>query len=143
MGDLGGGGAGRGRGLGQHVNVAVVAGVSLLARRCKVRNTRWVRAVALERGGVSLRLYVAGDTAPSAQARRHLAALRERLGGEHWEVEVVDVFERPGLAEADRILATPVLMRLFPEARLSVIGDFSDVHVVATALDLEKGLDRS
>jgi circadian clock protein KaiB len=87
-------------------------------------------------------LYVARDTGPSAQARRQLAALRERLGGEDWEVEVVDVFERPGLAEADRILATPVLVRLFPEPRLSVIGDFSDVHAVATALDLEEGMDR-
>jgi circadian clock protein KaiB len=87
-------------------------------------------------------LYVARDTGPSAQARRQLAALRERLGGKHWEVEVVDVFERPGLAEADRILATPVLVRLFPEPRLSVIGDFGDVHAVATALDLEEEMDR-
>jgi circadian clock protein KaiB len=87
-------------------------------------------------------LYVARVTAPSAQARRQLAVLRERLGGEQWEVEVVDVFERPALAEADRILATPVLIRLSPEPRLSVIGDFGDVHAVATALDLEEVLDR-
>lgn len=89
-----------------------------------------------------MRLYVARDTAPSAQARRQLEALRERIGGDHWEVEVVDVFEQPGLAEADRILATPVLIRLLPEPRLSVIGDFSDSHAVAAALDLEEVLDR-
>lgn len=68
--------------------------------------------------------------------------MRERLGGEHWEVEVVDVFERPALAEADRVLATPVLIRLFPPPRLSVIGDFSDSDAVATALDLQEALDR-
>jgi circadian clock protein KaiB len=95
-----------------------------------------------EGGRVSLRLYVASETAPSAQARRQLAALRERLGGEQWEVEVVDVFEQPGLAEADRILATPVLVRLRPEPRLSVIGDFSDSHAVAVALNLEEELER-
>jgi circadian clock protein KaiB len=89
-----------------------------------------------------LRLYVAGETAPSAQARRQLAVLRERLGDEHWEVEVVDVFERPGLAETDRILATPILIRLSPPPRMSVIGDFSDSHAVANALDLEEGVDR-
>ena len=93
-------------------------------------------------GRVLLRMYVASDSAPSAQARRQLAALRERLGGEHWEVEIVDVFEQPGLAEADRILATPVLIRMFPEPRLSVIGDFSDSDAVAVALDLEKAKDR-
>jgi circadian clock protein KaiB len=101
-----------------------------------------VRAVAPERGGVFLRLYVARDTGPSAQARRQLAVLRERLGGDNWEVEVVDVFERPALAEADRILATPVLIRLSPEPRLSVIGDFGDVHAVAIALDLGEEVDR-
>ena len=95
-----------------------------------------------EGGRVSLRLYVASETAPSAQARRQLAALRERLGGEQWEVEVVDVFEQPALAEADRILATPVLVRLRPEPRLSVIGDFGDSHAVAVALNLEEELER-
>ena len=91
---------------------------------------------------MSLRLYVASDSAPSAQARKQLAALRERLGGDEWEVEVVDVFEQPELAEADRILATPVLIRLLPAPRLSVIGDFRDSHAVATALDLEEAVDR-
>jgi circadian clock protein KaiB len=101
-----------------------------------------VRSVDGERGPVSLRLYVARDTAPSAQARRQLTALRERLGGEAWEVEIVDVFEQPGLAEADRVLATPVLIRLSPAPRVSVIGDFGDSHAVATVLDLKEGLDR-
>ena len=91
-----------------------------------------------EGGGVSMRMYVASDSAPSAQARRQLAALRERLGGEDWKVEVIDVFEQPALAEADRILATPVLIRLFPTRRLSVIGDFGDLQAVANALDLEQ-----
>jgi circadian clock protein KaiB len=89
-------------------------------------------------GRVSLRLYVASDSLPSAQARRQLVMLRERFGGEDWDVEVVDVFEEPALAEADRVLATPILIRLFPTRRLSVIGDFADVDAVANALDLEQ-----
>jgi circadian clock protein KaiB len=88
-------------------------------------------------GRVLMRMYVASDSAPSAQARRQLAALRERFGGEDWEVEIVDVFEQPALAEADRILATPVLIRLFATRRVSVIGDFADLHAVANALDLQ------
>jgi circadian clock protein KaiB len=92
-------------------------------------------------GRVLMRMYVASDSAPSAQARRQLAALRERFGGDDWEVEVVDVFEQPALAEADRILATPVLIRLFPTRRVSVIGDFADLHAVANALDLQQEAD--
>jgi circadian clock protein KaiB len=90
-----------------------------------------------EGGRVLMRMYVASDSAPSAQARRQLAVLRERFGGEDWDVEVVDVFEQPALAEADHVLATPVLIRLFPTRRLSVIGDFADMQAVANALDLE------
>jgi circadian clock protein KaiB len=86
-------------------------------------------------------MYVAGRSAPSAQARRQLVALQRSLGGDHWEVEVIDVFEHPDLAEIDRILATPVLVRLFPKPRLSVIGDFGDPRAVAAALDLEQGSD--
>ncbi len=86
--------------------------------------------------GVVLRLYLAGGSPPSVRARRALERLRERLGGEDWVVEVVDVFERPDLAEADRIIATPVLVRLHPAPGLSVIGDLSDWRAVADVLGL-------
>jgi circadian clock protein KaiB len=89
---------------------------------------------------VLMRLYVAGDSAPSVQARRQLAVLRERVAGEDWEVEVVDVFEQPALAEADHVLATPVLIRVSPTRRRSVIGDFTDLQAVADALELELDL---
>ena len=100
-----------------------------------------VQAGGLDGGGVLLRLYVASDTAPSGKARRQCEALRAHLGGEDWELEVIDVFERPDLADVDRVLATPVLIRLLPQPRMSVIGDFGDFDAVAAALDLEKGSD--
>lgn len=91
---------------------------------------------ASERVGVAVRLYVAADSAPSMLARRQLELVRERLGGEDWEVEVVDVFESPEVAEADGIIATPVLVRLYPAPRLSVIGDLGDWREVARILNL-------
>ena len=50
-------------------------------------------------------------------ARRQLELVRERLGGEDWEVEVVDVFESPEVAEADGIVVNPALVRLYPAPR--------------------------
>jgi circadian clock protein KaiB len=89
-----------------------------------------------QRAGVVLRLYVAGGSPPSVRARRALEGLREHFGGADWVVEVIDVFERPDLAEAHRIIATPVLVRLAPVPGLSVIGDLGDWRAVAEVLDL-------
>jgi len=85
---------------------------------------------------VELCLFVAGDTGPSARARRQLERFRAELGEANWRVEVVDVVERPDLAEQAGIVATPVLIRLVPSPRRSVIGDLSDVQAVADVLGL-------
>jgi circadian clock protein KaiB len=52
---------------------------------------------------------------------------------------VIDVMQRPDLAERAGILATPVLMRLAPLPRRSMIGDLSDWRVVADVLELQLG----
>jgi len=91
------------------------------------------------RASVELCLFVAGATGPSARARRELERLRLELEGDRWHIEVIDVMERPDLAEQARILATPVLIRLAPLPRLSMIGDLSDWKVVAEVLELLVG----
>ena len=88
---------------------------------------------------VELCLFVAGDTGASARARRELERLRSEPGGGGLSVEVVDVMQRPDLAERAGILATPVLMRLAPLPRRSMIGDLSDWRVVADVLELQLG----
>jgi circadian clock protein KaiB len=88
---------------------------------------------------VELCLFVAGETGPSARARRELERLRSELEEGGWRVEVVDVVERPDLAERAGILATPVLIRLAPLPRRSMIGDLSDWEVVVDVLELPSG----
>jgi circadian clock protein KaiB len=91
------------------------------------------------RGAVELCLFVAGETGPSARARRELERLRVELEDGGSRIEVIDVMERPDVAERERILATPVLIRLAPQPRLSMIGDLSDWKVVAEVLELRLG----
>lgn len=86
--------------------------------------------------GYAFRLYVAGQSERSSTAEANLRALAgARLPG-GYELEVVDVVARPGLAEEQRILATPTVVRLLPLPQLRVIGDLSDPPRVAYALDL-------
>jgi circadian clock protein KaiB len=89
---------------------------------------------------LTLRLYVSGQALNSRAAIRNLESLRGELAGEA-AVEVIDVRERPELAEEDRILATPTLVRRQPPPVRKIIGDLSDIQRVLAGLDLEgKGL---
>ena len=81
-----------------------------------------------------LRLYVTGSTLLSMRAIENIELLtREELEGEY-ECEIVDVLERPDLAEADRVFATPTLLRLSPPPVRKLIGDLSDREVVLASL---------
>ncbi len=83
-----------------------------------------------------LRLYVTGSTLLSSRAIENINWLiKEDLDG-MYEVEIVDVLERPDLADEDGIFATPALVRLSPQPVRKLIGDLSDRDLVLTSLRL-------
>ena len=87
---------------------------------------------------VSLKLYLGGGTPPSERAILALDRLRDMLDDDS-DVEIVDLRERPEVAEAERILATPLLVRTQPQPERRVIGDLSDPERVLTSLGLRGG----
>ena len=84
----------------------------------------------------SFRIYVAGESARSQHAVANLRSLCAAALGDGFEIEVVDVLERPDLAESERIIATPTVLRLSPPPSRRVIGDLSDFELAAAALGL-------
>jgi circadian clock protein KaiB len=84
----------------------------------------------------SFKVFVTGETARSREAVTNLRALCEARVAGIYELEIVDVIERPDLAEDNRIIATPTVVKLAPLPRRRVIGDLSDRNQAATALDL-------
>lgn len=86
-------------------------------------------------------LYVTGRTRRSERASVNLRTLcLSRLGEGAFEIEVVDVLERPDRAETDRVIATPTVIRTVPAPRRRVIGDLSIADQAAHALDLPAAL---
>lgn len=83
------------------------------------------------------RLYVTGQTSRSLRAIDNVRRLCQGAWPEAYELAVVDVLERPELAEENRILATPTLVREAPQPSLRVIGDLSDVRRVMQILGIE------
>ncbi len=83
-----------------------------------------------------LRLYVTGSTLLSTRAIENIEALiREELRGAY-ACEIVDVLQRPDLAEEDGIFATPTLVRRVPAPVRKLIGDLSDRELVLNSLRL-------
>jgi circadian clock protein KaiB len=86
---------------------------------------------------LTLRLYVSGQALNSRAAIRNLESLREALA-ERVAVEVIDVRERPELADEDQILATPTLVRRAPAPVRKIIGDLSDTERVLVGLEIPR-----
>lgn len=83
-----------------------------------------------------LKLYVTGRTSRSERAIQTLRKLcDEELHGE-FELVIVDVLEHPQLAEDEKILATPTVVKTLPPPIRRIIGDLSDTEKVLLGLDL-------
>ena len=84
-----------------------------------------------------LRLYVAGATERSRQAVLRVRRLCEtQLSGEY-DLEVIDIYQQPILAQNGQILATPTLVREFPQPVRRLIGNLSNTKGFFVGLDLE------
>ena len=86
--------------------------------------------------GARFRLYIVGTSVTSLAALRSVRSLCEELGAGS-DLEVIDVLEHPEQADADRIVATPTLIRLAPLPARRVIGNLSDRTAVLDSLGLE------
>ena len=82
------------------------------------------------------KLYVAGTTAKSVLALKNLQKYcEEHLKGKY-KIEVIDLLEKPQLAEGDQIFAIPTLVKKVPEPIRKIIGDLSNEEKVLVGLNI-------
>ena len=84
----------------------------------------------------TLRLYIAGKAEASMTALASIQEICEQKLQGQYDLEVIDVLQRPECAERDRILATPTLIRRLPPPLRKIIGSLSEREKVLIALDL-------
>lgn len=83
-------------------------------------------------------LFVTGATPRTEKAIANLRRLcDEQLQG-NYELTIVDVLDHPEVAEEERILATPMLVKEAPLPRRRITGDLSDPRQVLTMLGLSE-----
>jgi circadian clock protein KaiB len=85
---------------------------------------------------ILLRLFVTGNTQRTDLAVRNIKQICEEQMHSKYHLEVIDVLERPQLAEDEKILATPTLIKQLPPPLRRIFGDLSDKNKVLMGLDV-------
>ncbi|MFO8064784.1 MAG: circadian clock KaiB family protein [Spirochaetia bacterium] len=90
-----------------------------------------------------LRLFITGRTNRSQEAVHNLRSIiTSRTSGE-FDLSVIDVLENPEQAEAERILATPTLVRTTEHGAIRIIGDLSNTKEVLKLLGVRELQDEN
>lgn len=85
---------------------------------------------------ILLKLYVAGESRRSKRTIENLKRICAEKLDERYDIQVIDVLEHPQLAEDEKILATPTVIKKLPPPVRRVIGDLSEADKVLIGLDL-------
>jgi circadian clock protein KaiB len=108
------------------------AGLARHVHRCQLDPSERSRTLST----YILKLYVTGKTPRAEKAIANLRRIcEEELHGQY-ELNIIDVLEHPQLAEDEKILATPTLIKRLPPPLRRVIGDLSDKEKVLLGLDV-------
>ena len=84
-----------------------------------------------------LRLFVTGASSRTSTAIANLRRICEQELEGQYDLEIIDVLEFPDLAEDEKILATPTLIKSLPLPLRRVIGDLSDTQKVLLGLEVQ------
>ena len=85
-----------------------------------------------------MRLYVTGSTSRSVLAITNLKKLCENYLKGRYDLEIIDLYLKPGLAKGDQIIAAPTLIKELPLPFRRIIGDMSNREKVLFGLDLKE-----
>ena len=85
-----------------------------------------------------LRLFVAGATTRSAHALETVKDLCDQYLPGGYTLEVIDVYQEPIIAKEGQIIATPTLVKEFPEPLRRLVGSMSERDRVLVGLDIRE-----
>ena len=83
-----------------------------------------------------LRLFVTGASPNSTRAITNLKNICETYLKDKYELEIIDVYQQPTIAETEQIIALPLLIKRSPSPERRLIGDMSDTEKVLRGLGL-------
>ena len=83
-----------------------------------------------------LRLYIAGTTSRSARAVANIREICEHNLSGRYDLQVIDIYQKPALAIGEQIIAAPTLVKQLPLPLRRFIGDLSDTERILVGMDI-------
>jgi circadian clock protein KaiB len=83
-----------------------------------------------------LTLFVTGGSPNSVRAINNLMVICEQYLRGRYELEVIDVYQRPEMAKQEQIIALPTLIKKQPGPLRRLVGDMSDTSKVLRGLGI-------
>jgi circadian clock protein KaiB len=83
-----------------------------------------------------LRLYVSGATPRSTEAIAKIKDICEEYLPGHYDLEVIDIYQRPQLAAEEQIIAAPTLVKESPGGLRKMIGNLSNTRLILQRLGI-------
>jgi hypothetical protein len=82
------------------------------------------------------RLYIAGTNLNSVNAIENVRRLCKTLRPSRCDLDIIDLYQQPGLAKRDDVVAAPALIKVSPLPRRTFVGDLSDMTRVISGLGI-------
>ncbi len=89
-----------------------------------------------EDGIYQLRLFVTGASPNSTRAILNLKEICEEYLKDRYELEIIDIYQQPLMAQEEQIIAVPLLIKKSPGVERRLVGDMSNKEKVLRGLGL-------
>lgn len=96
----------------------------------------YVKEAEQDESFYTLRLFVAGTSVVSVRAINNLKNILEQNLKNRYDLDIIDVYQQPALAQEENITAVPLLVKNAPAPKRLLVGDMSDTQKVLRGLGL-------
>jgi circadian clock protein KaiB len=83
-----------------------------------------------------LKLYITGASPNSTRAINNTKAFCEKYLRNRYQLQIIDVYQQPLIAEKEQIIALPLLIKSAPLPIKRLIGNMSDTDKVLKGLEI-------
>ncbi|MGH7902018.1 MAG: circadian clock KaiB family protein [Thermodesulfobacteriota bacterium] len=82
------------------------------------------------------KIYIAGQTPKSSYTVERFEQFLKNKFKDQYSLKIIDILQNPEMAEEDKIIATPSVVKVLPKPSRKIFGDLSDEERVIKALSL-------